>query len=197
MLTDSQAGVQSLGAILLAAGESSRLGQPKQLLEIDGEPLVVRQARLLAERGYARVVVVTGAFHEEVSALLEKLPVRCVNNPHWKHGMGKSLACGIGSMPERVRAALVSLCDQWKIEAGDLQALLDAWSENPKAAVTSAYDQVTGPPAILPRSLFEKLSRLKGDAGANRVLKRWSGELIQLSSHRAAFDIDTHEQIPQ
>ena len=82
----------SLGAILLAAGSSQRLGQSKQLVEIDGQSLVVRQAGMLAGLGFAKVVVVTGAKQSEVTNLVEELPVSCVHNPEWAQGMGRSLA---------------------------------------------------------------------------------------------------------
>jgi molybdenum cofactor cytidylyltransferase len=179
-----------LGAILLAAGGSSRLGHPKQLLDIEGEALVVRQARLLLGVKPACVVVVTGAMNEEIEARLQSLSVSCVHNPEWELGMGASLARGIGAMPERVRAALVLLCDQWKVNAESLESLVDAWAESPQCAVVADDGDAIGPPAILPRSMFERLSRLEGDTGAKRILKRWKGEVRTVAMPEAAPDID-------
>lgn len=185
-----------LGAILLAAGSSSRLGRPKQLIEIDGQPLVVRQAKLLVDLGVARVVVVTGAEGEHIAELLASLPVKCVHNREWALGMGRSLACGVQAMPERVRAALVVLCDQWKLQPGDLERLIKAWNEQPQAAVVSAFDDTSGAPAILPRAMFDQLSRLQGDQGARRILKHWKGEKITVHIDGAGTDIDTIEDLP-
>lgn len=185
-----------LGAILLAAGKSSRLGQPKQLLEVGGEPLVVRQAKLLLELGAASVVVVAGSDHEKISGLLSTLPVRCVQNPDSVRGMGTSLACGVRAMPERARAALVLLCDQWRLTPGDLQSLVDAWSQDPLSAVLASFDGTRGPPAILPRAMFERLTRLTGDSGAKNILKRWKGPVRTLPMERAAADVDIAEDLP-
>ena len=196
MPTETPPGTFGLGGILLAAGGSSRLGQPKQLLEIDGEPLVVRQAKLLLEQSLETVVVVTGAERERVESLLDPLPVKCVFNAGWAQGMGHSLASGISAMPERIRAVMVLLCDQWQLGAGDLAELSSAWSGDPQSAVVSAFDRVTGPPAVLPRSMFEKLSRLKGDQGASKVIRKWKGKVVEIAIPGAGSDIDFIEDIP-
>ena len=131
--------MNSLGTILLAAGSSSRLGQSKQLLDMDGEPLVRRQARLLLSLKPACLVVVTGAEQHAVEQALEGLPVRAVHNPRWADGMGHSLACGIAAMPERVRGALLLLCDQWKITSADLSALSGGWQQEPLSVVMAKW----------------------------------------------------------
>jgi len=122
--------------------------------------------------------------------------VQCVRNPDWEEGMGRSLACGVNAMPERARAALVLLCDQWRIIEEDLVRLVDAWVKNPRAAVVSSFDRSTGPPAILPRAMFQKLSRLRGDTGARRVLKRWNGQTQLVQVENAAIDVDKPEHLP-
>lgn len=186
-----------LGAILLAAGSSKRLGQPKQFIEIESEPLIVVQAKTLLSLEPACVIVVTGSDRARVADSLAGLPVRLVHNPDWSNGMGSSLACGINAMPERVRAALVFLCDQWRVEASDLQRLVDVWTDEPTCAVVADYGDAAGPPAILPRSLFDQLSRLRGDTGAKRVLRRWNGTVNELPLPRAAPDIDTEDDLPR
>ena len=187
---------QQIGAILLAAGASTRLGRSKQLLEVDGEPLVRGQARLLLSLQPAAVVVVTGACSDEVEAALQGLDVDQVFNPNWQDGMGSSLSCGIRAMPERVRGTLLLLCDQWKITGGDLHSLVDAWSKTPDAAVTASWQGdngqlETGPPVVFPRALFERLTRLSGDRGAQQLLKRYRPGVQRVELPRAAYDIDT------
>ncbi len=196
MVTDTTADASGVGAILLAAGESSRLGRSKQFIEVEGKPLVVRQAALLAGIGFARVVVVTGAECDRVADSLSALSVICEFNPGWEQGMGSSLASGVSAMPERVRAALVMLCDQWKIESADLQRLLSAWSQNPQAAVVSKFQDTAGPPAILPRAMFDRLSRLQGDTGARKILRRWKGDVVSVPTPHAATDLDLPRHLP-
>ncbi len=186
----------SLGAILLAGGDSSRLGRSKQLLEIDGQVLVRRQARLLLGLEFASTVVVTGSSREGVVSALADLSVTTVHNDRWSDGMGGSLACGIRSMPERVRGAVLLLCDQWRVNSADLCRLLEVWSDEPGRAVISEWDGQSGPPAVFPRALFEPLRRLQGDRGARRVVKRYSGGVQRVPVANAAFDIDRPAEIP-
>ncbi len=181
---------QSLGTILLAAGGSRRLGRPKQLEVFDDQPLVRRQAQLLLELQPACVVVVTGAVEEQVRQALDGLPVEFVHAADWSQGMGRSLARGIEAMPERVRGALLLLCDQWRIGLEDLEKLRAAWQAAPQKAVTSIWDDSSGPPVIFPRTLFQRLTRLQGDRGAHRLLKHFSGGLERVPLANAAFDLD-------
>ncbi len=193
--------MNSLGAILLAAGSSSRLGQSKQLLEIDGQPLVRRQAELLLALQPACVVVVSGADQLAVEQALHGLQVQRVHNPNWQQGMGTSLACGIRAMPERVRGALLLLCDQWRVTAEDLHKLVTAWKPGPVRAVCAewANDQgqtVAGAPAIFPRALFAKLVKLQGERGAQALLKHYPGGTSHVPVPNAAFDIDEPADLP-
>ncbi len=181
----------SIGALLIAAGGSTRLGQPKQLVDVRGEPMVRRQARLLLALQPACVVVVTGAAGTDVAAAVNGLEVTRIHNPDWAEGMGRSIACGIRAMPERVRGALLLLVDQYRLEAEDLHALIERWSEDPQSVALAGWDGERGPPTLFPRSLFERLSRLSGDQGARPVLKRFRGRQQVVPLPNAAVDLDT------
>jgi len=180
----------NLGAILLAAGASSRLGYPKQLVKLDGDALVVRQARLLIALQPACVVVVTGAAREGVEQALAGLPVGLVHNANWEQGMGSSLACGVRAMPERVRGALLLLVDQWRICDADLDSLVSAWQAAPLRAATAAWDGKTGPPVIFPRALFQRLAKLGGEQGARNLLRGFAGGVVEVALPNAAWDLD-------
>lgn len=189
--------LQAVGALLLAAGGSSRLGRPKQLVEFRGEALVRRQARLLAGLGPACVIVVTGAAADAVRAVVEDLPITLVHNPRWERGVGESIAAGIAAMPERVRAALLLMADQYRVDAGDLSRLVGAWNTDPGAVAIAGWEDRTGPPTVFPRSQFERLSRLTGDRGARPVLKKFSGRRIVVPMPNAAFDVDLPGDLEQ
>ena len=187
--------MNTLGALLLAAGNSSRLGQSKQLLEIDGEPLVRRQASMLMALNPVCVIVVTGAEQSAIEQALDGLPVQRVHNNNWQQGMGSSLACGIAAMPERVRGALLLLCDQWKITTDDLLTLVQEWQRNPAVAVTAQWadefqQPAFGPPVVFPRALFSRLIKLQGERGAQQLLRRYKGGVQRVALPHAAFDID-------
>jgi molybdenum cofactor cytidylyltransferase len=186
----------SLGAILLAAGASRRLGQAKQLLELNGQTLVARQAGLLLGLKPACVTIVTGAHSDEVQNALADLPVEIAHNRGWQKGMGRSIATGIAAMPERVRGALIILCDQWQLEHDDLQLLIKNWNENPQSAISAQWGDTSGPPVIFPRSDFARLLRLNSEGGARRVLKRSTGGVIYVNIENAAIDIDTPSDLP-
>lgn len=193
--------MNQLGVILLAAGGSSRLGQSKQLLQFDGVPLVRRQAELLLSLEPACVVVVSGAEQLAVEQALIGLPVQRVHNPNWPQGMGTSLACGIQAMPERVRGALLLLCDQWRVTAEDLHGLVAAWQPEPTKAVSAEWGNdsghgVAGAPAIFPRALFARLLKLQGDRGAQQLLKNFPGGTQHFNMPNAAFDIDVESDLP-
>jgi len=188
-------GLGQLGAVLLAAGASRRLGFPKQLVERDGEAVVRRQARLLLGLQPACVVVVTGFAREGVELALAGLDVQLVHNELWENGMGASLACGIRAMPERVRAAMLLLCDLWKISGSDLDQLASAWQAAPQKAVTAAWDGQSGPPVIFPRALFQRLGGLRGEQGARHVLRGFTGGVVPVDLPNAAFDLDVSSDL--
>ncbi len=141
------------------------------------------------------MVVVTGAEQAAVSEALKGLPVQQVHNTEWRDGMGRSIACGVAAMPERVRACLLVLVDQWQLQLADLQKLITAWQEDPQSAVTAQWtagdgEIAGGPPVIFPRSLFARLGRLSGERGARGVLKRHAARVQQVDLPHAAADLD-------
>lgn len=180
-----------LAGILLAAGGSSRLGEPKQLLEAAAETFVHRAARLALAVCNAGVVVVTGAEQGAVETALADLEVDSVLNPDWQQGMSASLSCGLAALSADAHGVLVMLCDQPRLDQADYQALADAWRQRPEHPTAASYAGVVGAPAIIPLSLCPALAAaLEGDAGAGGWLRgRPDVQLIDLPD--AACDIDT------
>jgi molybdenum cofactor cytidylyltransferase len=183
-----------LGAVLLAAGSSSRLGQAKQLLHIDGETLVTRMARRLIELGPANVIVVTGSASQAVNDQLSGLPVHIVHNACWEEGMASSLSAGVENLPAEIEGVLIMLCDQWQVGLPDLQALVQAWFVDISVITAASWiteeRHIIGPPAIFPRNLFHELICLKGDRGARAVIEKYRERTSLLAMDRARFDLD-------
>lgn len=178
------------GALLLAAGASSRLGRPKQLLEVDGEPLLRRAARALLASAPLDLVVVLGHDAARIGAVLESLPLRTVVAADHAEGMAAALRAGIAALDPRCAGALVALTDQPALDAAHLAALRDAWRVAPGRAIASRYAGVAGVPALLPRAWFGELLALRGDQGA-RALLRTRGDAVGLVDAPAlALDID-------
>ena len=189
--TDPQ---HKLGAVLLAAGGSSRLGRPKQLLRVEGEALVARVVRRLTEVEPDSLVVVTGSSSRLVEDELTGMPIQIVSNPRWEEGMAGSLATGVKKLPIGIEGVLIMLCDQWRVEHADLQALVQSWNTDISRIAAASWledgKRVIGPPAIFPTSLLEELTTLKGDRGARVVIGKHSDLVSLVAMKNARFDLD-------
>ena len=156
---------EGVAGILLAAGEGSRLGQPKALVEIGGQTLAQRGVALLRDGGAAPVLVVTGAVDVTLPGVLT------VCNPHWRGGMGSSLAAGLRALPASCAAAVIALVDQPLIGAAAVQRLIAAHADGASIAV-AAYHGATRNPVLLAREHWAGVVALAiGDAGARPFLR--------------------------
>ncbi len=192
-----------VGVVLLAAGGSSRLGRPKQLLVHQGKTLVRRAAEAAVEVKCGPVVVVLGAQAEAMTAELAGLPVRTVQNADWGAGMGSSLRVGLrafdteespGAAPA-VDAALVMLCDQLRVDAGHLRALVETFTRTRASIVASAYEGTRGVPALFSRALFSELEALAPDQGARGVISRDPSRVTEVALAGGDEDVDTAEDL--
>jgi len=180
---------RKLAGIVLAAGSSERLGQPKQLVEWQGTTLVRRAAELALDVCNAGISVVVGASSSQVTAELEGLSVTIVYNNNWQTGMGSSLKAGIQASSKDADGLLLMLCDQPGIESDDLIRLVNVWQNQPVNPAAAAYSGTVGVPAILPAAMLPALDDISGDAGAGGLLRRYSDtSLVEMPS--AAWDID-------
>jgi molybdenum cofactor cytidylyltransferase len=179
--------------IILAAGTSSRLGRPKQLLELDGVPLV----RIVAERCLAshldQVNVVVGHRGDEVAAALHGLDIGIVENSRFANGQSTSLIAGLESAPD-ADAIVVALADQPTIRTGAINALIDARHAGAKIAMAS-YGTERGHPILFGRELFSELREISGDRGGREVIRRHAGDVVVVPGESPAPlpDVDTEE----
>ena len=162
-----------VAGILLAAGEGSRLGQPKALIEVGGAQLAARGARLLHDGGAAPVIVVTGATAVDLTGVI------VVHNPHWRDGMGSSLAAGLASVPGTCPATVIALVDQPLVGAESVRRLIAAHLSGASVAVAAYHGQPRNPVLIGREHWAEVTARAAGDAGA-RLFLRAHPELVTL-----------------
>ena len=191
----------NLAAILLAAGPSSRLGQPKQLVSIDGESLVRRTARLLLDLDLFSVMVVTGCEAEKVGGELSDLQAEVVHNPLWDQGMGGSIACGVRQLSRNTDGVLIMVCDQWRVEKNDLVQLISKWNADISRIVVSNWNEgkafVSGPPVIFTGSLIPEMKYLISSEGARQVIDRHMDIVEFVLMENAAFDLDRPDDLEQ
>ncbi|MEO5903648.1 MAG: nucleotidyltransferase family protein [Gemmatimonadaceae bacterium] len=187
---------QRIGTIILAAGSSTRLGKPKQLIELYGQPLVRRAVFAAKNAGSDEIIVVVGALAEKVTAAVSNLTnVATALNPDWKAGLASSLVAGLNAaMKLRLEGVLVMTTDQPLIDSASLRKLLDAF-ESGHRIVAAAYDDIAGVPAVFGAEHFDDLMRLKGDEGAGSWLRSRPGDVTTISIGNAAIDIDTPADI--
>ena len=181
----------SVAAVVLAAGASTRLGAPKQLVECAGEPLVRRAARAALDAGADPVIVVLGAHADVVRPALDSLMVDVVLNEAWPTGLASSLAAGHrAAMDARADAVLVTLADQPLVDAAALRRMLAAFP-GPHRVVASSYGDALGVPAVFGHEHVAELSALAGDAGAGAWLRHRAGAVTRVALDGAALDVDT------
>ncbi|MDR3777126.1 MAG: nucleotidyltransferase family protein [Terracidiphilus sp.] len=191
-------------AIVLAAGASRRLGQPKQLLLLDGETLLERAIRLAAEAGADPVFVILGAHFERICAAVpfNQLPhAILVINSEWAQGIASSINTALRPLSivaPRAEGALILSCDQPRLTAAHLRALLERFAAQPAPTiVASTYAGVLGIPAVFPREVFADLRALRGDKGARALLMKPPCPLISLPFPGGEIDIDEPADLAQ
>lgn len=176
-----------VAAIVLAAGGSSRLGRPKQLVRIGSETLLERAVRVAREAGCAPVIVVVGAGAEQIVKQTWLGDAVAVRNEAWEQGMASSIRTGLAGVPAGASGVVLMVCDQPAVHASHLRLLMGA----PERVRASRYAGRNGVPAYFPASAFERLRGLEGDAGARELLRDAEG--VELPG--GEIDIDTSEDV--
>jgi molybdenum cofactor cytidylyltransferase len=178
-----------ISAVVLAAGASSRMGQPKLLLRLAGEALVRRVVRQVLEAGFEDVLVIVGSEHERIVGALDGLGARTALNPDYATGMGSSFRTAIGALPDS-SAAMFALADQPLVRPDDYRRLLEAYRTQPGGIVSVRYGEVTAPPHLFDRAYFPELAVL--EHGARPVLQRHADATTILRfPPELLLDIDT------
>ncbi len=186
----------NIGIIILAAGSSSRMGRSKQLLEIEGEPLLCRCVRVAQAVNSNQVVVILGANEKAHREIIDKLPVHIISNYYWKTGMGSSIKTGINYLIQEVsdlEAVIIMVCDQPALTAEHLEKLIQKFNQTKKSIIASSYSNSNGVPVLFGRSFFSNLLLLSDDQGAKKIIQQFPGQVATVEFPKGSFDLDTEE----
>lgn len=181
--------------IILAAGASTRLGQPKQLVKLGGRPILHRVISAAAQVVGQDLTVVVGAHAKDMTYFLSRTSASWVVNQQWEEGISSSIRAGLAVLPPACEAVLILLGDQVGVTADDLKRLVNAWKGNDGAIVASVYAGHVGVPAIFPHAYFAELAALRGDRGARAILERNRDRLVRVPMPSAVIDLDTPEDL--
>ncbi|MES2797738.1 MAG: nucleotidyltransferase family protein [Bacteroidota bacterium] len=184
--------VSQIPIIILAAGESKRLGRAKQLLEYKGETLLNRTIRMANEVS-RDIIVVLGARLEEISQSISNKNVQIVLNENWETGMASSVIAGLRT---RLKAekVILSLCDQPYLTPTIFENLIAVEESSQKSIIASNYGNEIGVPMLFNQLIYNDLLALKGDKGARAILQKYEGSIAAIDFPDGDIDIDTIEE---
>jgi molybdenum cofactor cytidylyltransferase len=186
-------------AILLAAGQSSRLGQPKQLIRVAGETLLHRTARLALQAGCSPVLVVLGFESARMCRELQDLEVLPIENPSWPEGMGASLRTGMEALLHPLlplpSTLLLLVCDQPRLTLPHLRRLLERHAAGEFPITASMYQKRPGVPAVFAAGLFAHLAASSGDRGARTLIRSHGSAIQTVCWPEGSLDLDSPEDL--
>ncbi len=185
-----------IGIILLAAGSSSRMGQSKQLLKIEGEQLLLKSTKLALASKANKVIVVLGANESAHRKVIEQLPIEIITNKDWQQGMGSSLKKGMKELlliAPKMEAVLVMVCDQPLLTAEHLNQIIKKFELTKSPIVASYYSGSAGVPALFYKSLFEKLLNVDDQSGAKKIILQHKEVVQTIDFPQGSIDLDTPE----
>lgn len=179
--------MKPIAALILAAGDASRFGACKQLIEINGTTMLQSCIDKANEVFPDSVFVVTGAYHREISTAIRHAKV--ILNPNWEQGIGSSIACGVRAIESQHDAIIILLADQVAVAVSDLKTIVSNF--NGTNIVCARYAGSRGVPALFAQNAFNEMKKLKENKGAKTILNRSNENIIDIEILSAEIDIDT------
>jgi molybdenum cofactor cytidylyltransferase len=207
----------NIGLIILAAGASTRMGTPKQLLPYQGCSFIrhiaevaicassfraapKEQQRFAIASVYQPIAVVLGANAERIKPELSQLPVQIVENQQWAEGMSSSIRVGLealNTVNQNLEAVAIALCDQPFVSSQTLEQIVEAYRFTGKPIIASEYSGTLGVPVLFSRALFSELMDLKSTQGAKQLIRKHIHEVFSVPFPEGAIDIDTPKDYEQ
>ena len=194
MAVSSQSSSNKIAIVLLAAGSSSRMGEPKQLLKVENDFLIRRSAKIALDAEAHKVIVVLGHRADDMRKLIADLPITIVVNDQWAKGMGNSIKFGISFLKNNsFDAGLVMTCDQPLLHSSHLQKIILAYQQNKNSTIASHYSGSLGIPALFDRKFFDRLLDIDDQQGAKKIIQENKEQTFSIEFPEGNIDLDTPE----
>ncbi|MEH2306423.1 nucleotidyltransferase family protein [Nostoc sp.] len=192
--------MSDVGLIILAAGASTRMGTPKQLLRY-GEQSLIRHVVQVANASVCHpIIVVLGSYAERIKPEINSEQVHIVENPLFSEGISTSIRVGIEALNiinKEAKAVVLMVCDQPFISPQLINQLVEVHETTLNPIVASQYADTLGVPALFNRTLFAKLTTLSGTDGARHIIKKYLQEVLAIPFPEGVFDLDTPDDYEQ
>ena len=184
------------GMLILAAGGSSRLGRPKQLLPYQGKTLLQHITDEAIEANLAPIILITGAYADEVSAAINQREIEIIYNDQWQQGMASGIVAGLKHLvmhKSDIESVLIAVCDQPFVTAELLLNLSKAKTDSGKGIVACSYSNTLGTPVLFDQRYFNALLQLNGDEGAKKLVQHHLYDVATVPFPEGTMDVDTEE----
>jgi molybdenum cofactor cytidylyltransferase len=186
---------KKIGAIVMAAGSSSRMGKPKQLLIFQGKTLLERAIAAVEEVEFYEYVLVLGGNADQIQSTIDLSNLQVLINHNWSSGMSSSMQLGLNYLIEnhQIDAVVILLCDQPFTDREILNSLIRRYKETKKGIIASKYGETLGVPALFDKKYFGEMLELKPSEGAKKIIFSYREDMDSVDFPLGAIDIDTQE----
>jgi molybdenum cofactor cytidylyltransferase len=185
-----------ISAIILAAGQSRRMRQPKMLLPWGDRTVIEHVVTTFLDASIEDVLIVTGGAHEQVEELVDRYPVRKIHNTDYAVGeMLSSLQCGLREMTERAQATLIGLGDQPQVQGRSIRSICEAYRDGASRLIVPSFQMKRGHPWLVTRSLWDEILALKPPYSPRDFLNNHANEIryVNMDTPTILADLDTPE----
>lgn len=188
-------GKHSIWAVVLAAGESKRMNSPKLVLPYRGKTIISYLIGNIRQSNLNGIIVVLGAWKDEITRVAGQLPVQFCQNDNFKEGMLSSVICGIRSLPENTCAAMIFPGDQPEISEKVINAVADSFKKTGKGIIVASYNGKRGHPILITNKYFPEIEKLDPEKGLRGLSLKFPGDVLEVNVDDAMIlkDIDTRE----
>lgn len=191
---------KNIGVVILAAGSSSRLGRPKQLVEFQNKPLLQHVVDTINPFQFHPGLLVLGANADEIRKSISPKNVTVLHNENWPEGIASSIRLGVSEsikLNDSLDGILFLLSDQPFVSKELIEELIEKHANGKQKITACGYKGNVGVPAILSKDFFPKLLELKGDVGAKKIITQNSDNLQSVVFKKGSFDVDTEKDVQE